>query len=243
MNKIMKQLMPALLLACLSLSAHADQDAIKAALLKQYPQINIKSITPTPIPGVWEVFANGQILYSDDTGNYLFINASLVDTSKKENLTDARLAQLTAVKFGDLPLQYALKQVKGDGSRSLAIFVDPDCPYCQQLQHELESINNVTIYYLLFPLGQLHPNAPALAHSIWCSKDRQQAWLDYTLKHVKPTAKGDCDNPLDKIAAYGDSIGVNGTPTLVFENGQKLASYIPAADLEKLLKAAALSKQ
>ena len=229
-------LIAAILLGSISVPVSAGDAEIRNALQKRFGDIKIESIARTPLSGVWEVFANGQILYTDETGNYVFVDAKLVDIGKHANLTEQRLHELTFVRFQDLPFDFAIKQVKGDGARKLAIFVDPDCPYCRQLQKELEKVDNITIYYFLFPLGSVHPNAPAMARVIWCAPDREKAWLDYMTRQIKPKAVGNCDTPVDKIIAFGDHKGVTGTPTLFFGNNQRVASLVTAEQIEQVLK-------
>jgi thiol:disulfide interchange protein DsbC len=221
-----------------SVTAQADEAEIKANMLKQYPEIKIRSVTKAPIAGLWEVFADGQIFYTDAKADYMIMDGTLVEVSRRANVTDERLQKLNMIKFSDLPLEMAIKEVKGSGARKLAVFTDPDCPYCRQLQQELTNVNNVTIYYFLFPIVGLHPNAPEIARQIWCSPNRTQAWLDYMATRVKPTAPSTCDTPVDKIVAFGQSKSINGTPAIIFANGQRVPGAIGAAQIEQILATA-----
>ncbi|WP_213694990.1 DsbC family protein, partial [Acinetobacter baumannii] len=80
-------------------------------------------------------------------------------------------------------LKDAIKTVKGNGKRKLVVFSDPDCPYCQQLERNLQSIDNVTIYTFLYPLESIHPTAKTTAVSIWCSKNPGKAFQDYMIEN------------------------------------------------------------
>jgi thiol:disulfide interchange protein DsbC len=137
--------------------------------------------------------------------------------------------------FDALPLDQAIKIVKGRGTRRLAIFEDPDCPYCRRLEHELAGIDDLTVYVLLFPLEQLHPGATAKSSRIWCSADRARAWAE-AQRDVEPRAAPSCRHPLQRIARYARASGIKATPTLVFENGLRVPGAIDAADIEKLLQ-------
>jgi thiol:disulfide interchange protein DsbC len=110
-------------------SAHADQttDKLKATLQARLPDVDIKSIEKAPVAGLYEVNLGSQIVYSDATGSYVFVG-ELVDTKTRTNLTAARLADLNKVDFASLPLADAIKVVKGNGSRKMAVFSDPNCP-------------------------------------------------------------------------------------------------------------------
>ena len=46
-----------------------------------------------------------------------------------------------------------------------------------------------------------------------------------------------CDNPVLRNMDLRDRLGINGTPTLVAENGTKHAGLLSAAELERWLSA------
>jgi thiol:disulfide interchange protein DsbC len=232
------RLIAAVLLLCgLPAIAQCGEPEIRAAIKKQYPDIDIASVIKTPYGGLYEVVAGGDVFYATADGKYLFIG-NVVDLASRQNLTAARAAKLQEVKWNTLPLSQALKIVKGNGSRKLALFSDPDCPYCRRFENELTKVNNVTIYTFLMPVESLHPQAEGIAKQIWCEKDPVTAWHDYMLKGIKPNAAGTCKNPIDENIALGNKLKVSGTPTLIFENGQRMPGMLPADKLDKLLTAA-----
>lgn len=221
-------------LSPLALSGEAD---IRKAISAKYPGANISAVSKTSYGGLYEVMIDGDLIYATADGKYLFIG-NVVDIATKRNLTAARMAKLQEVKWGSLPFSQAIKIVKGDGSRKLAVFSDPDCPYCKRFENELTKVDNVTIYTFLTPIQSLHPGAINIAKQIWCEKDRINAWHDYMLKGEKPKAAATCDNPVDENVVLGNRLGVSGTPTLIFENGQRVPGMVPADKLETLLTAA-----
>ena len=157
----------------------------------------------------------------------------------EQNLTAERLRELkeTPIAWGDLPLDLAFKKVKGKGERKVAVFSDPDCPFCKRLENALKDVDNVAIYTFLLPLVELHPNAMEKAKSIWCSADRSKAWDEYMLKGVPPARK-ECDNPVDKVLAYGQKKNINSTPTLVFATGKRMNGAYPREAIEEQLSSA-----
>lgn len=231
-------------LALLSGVACADEASIRAEFSKKYPQAKVESIARTPYLGLYEMLVDGEVLYTDADFNYLIVG-SIIDTKTKINVTDARQREIEdkklkslAFPFEQLPFDLAIKKVKGDGSRKVAVFSDPDCPYCRRLEKDLEKITDVTIYIFLFPIEQLHPKAPEMSRAIWCAPDRAKAWDEYMLKGVvAKSAK--CDNPVDKIVAFGQSKKINGTPTIFFADGKRVPGAISAERFEELLSKAA----
>lgn len=221
-------------------AACADESSIREGLAKKVPRATIESVTKLPI-GLYEVVIDGEILYTDEEFTFL-IDGNVIETKGMTSLTAARQQELEAARmkklafpFEQLPFDMAFKKVKGNGSRKIAVFSDPDCPYCKRLEQSLASIDNVTIYTFLYPLVQLHPKAPEIARSIWCSPDRAKAWDDYMLNRVVPKAAGTCPNPVDKIVEYGEGKRISGTPTLFFEDGTRVPGAIPQDRIEALL--------
>ncbi|GAA5008951.1 DsbC family protein [Acinetobacter puyangensis] len=214
--------------------AQANQTTLQKNLQKNYPEMNAKVTGSTPFNGVYEVNVGNQIVYTDEKGQYFFVG-NLVDFKNKENLTAKREQQLNKIDVSKLPLDQAIKQVKGNGQRVLYIFSDPDCPYCQQLEKELTSIDNVTIYLFLYPLKTLHPNAETVAKQIWCSSDRYAAWEDHMINQQAPTALPNCSNPISKNLTLGQTLKINGTPTIFLKDGQRISGAREAADIEALL--------
>ena len=235
------------LLSCvlllLSGVACADEASIRAEFSKKYPQATIESITKTPYLGLYEMLVDGEVFYTDTDFSYLIVG-SIIETKTRTNLTDARLREIEdkklkamAFPFDQFPLELAIKRVKGDGSRKVAIFSDPDCPFCRKLEKEIEKVTDVTMYIFLFPIEQLHPKAPEVSRAIWCASDRLKAWDEYMLKGAAPkSAKS--ENPVDKIVTFGQSKKINGTPTIFFADGKRVPGAIPLERFEELLKKA-----
>lgn len=221
---------------------HADSKTLEQNFKKNYPEIPVKSVTASPLPGIYEVYAAGKIIYTDETAKYLFFG-NLLDVQNKKNLTEDRLAQLSKIDVKQLPLDQAIKYVKGKGERTLYVFSDPDCPYCQKLEQHMTSIDNVTVYLFLLPLKKLHPQAEAVANKIWCSKNPYEAWEDYMLHRKAPGNTAQCKTPLQKNLALAQTLQIDGTPTLFLQNGMRLSgSPQNAEQLEQLLQQASTQK-
>lgn len=214
----------------------AGEAAIKKALLAQFSDAKVQSIQKTQYGGLYEVMMDGQLFYTDEKVSYFFVG-NVIDAKTQRNVTEERIRDLMRVKFDALPLESAIKQVKGNGSRKMAVFSDPDCPYCKRLDAELAKVTDVTIYTFLYPIASLHPQAGEKAKAVWCAPDRAKAWDDLMQKGtVPPQAGAKCDTAsLAKIAELGAKLKVNGTPTIIFSDGLRVPGMVPAPQLEKLL--------
>lgn len=229
-------------LLCLALAsaAQADDATIKKVLTERFPGADIHAINPTPIPGLFEVYANSSIIYVDAQANYM-LSGPLKDTQTKTNLTQKSLEAMQTIDIASLPMDQAILTRRGNGERKLMVFSDPDCPYCQALEKELAQLDNVSIYTFLYPLEELHPGASAKADAIWCAPDQAQAWSDYMLQGKLAAPVSACATPVQDIGKLATRLGMMGTPAIVFSNGKRVDGSMPAAEIESRL--AALSTQ
>jgi thiol:disulfide interchange protein DsbC len=226
------------LAAFMGLSAHAedadkgkaDTDRVKTELKKRLPEAPVDTVRKVPYAGLYEVIVGGDIFYTDAKGEFL-VAGSIIDLKTKENVTEARNRQMNAIKWDTLPLDQAIKIVRGNGSRKIAIFEDPNCGYCKRLERDLQGVNDLTMYVFLYPI--LSPDSVEKSKAIWCSADRAKLWVDHMVRDTAISGDTKCATPIDKILALGQSKKVQGTPTIVFENGERVPGAIPVADLEK----------
>ena len=209
--------------------------ALTRALQQKFPGANIRSVAKTPYLGLYEAQIDDQLVYTDAKAAYVLVGA-IYDTETKRNLTEARQRDLNRIAFASLPLELAIKKVKGNGERKLAVFSDADCPFCARLENDLKSIDNVTIYTFLYPIDQLHPDAARKSKMIWCAPDRVKAWDDFFASGKLPDNAGDCPNPVAATAELGLKLRVSATPTLVFADGALVPGALPAAQLEAQMR-------
>src|SRR5512141_2427179 len=225
-----------LLSVSLAHAAETDKGAasVKDAMKKNYEALigTVNQVNKSPIPGLYEVVTDDHIFYTDKDARYI-IDGQMLDLKARKNLTEARARMLFKVDFSTLPLELAVKKVKGKGSRTMAYFTDPNCGYCKKLEQEMKSVDNVTLYLFLYPIFE---GSAEKVQGIWCSADRVKAWDDLMLNGVQPAA-GKCDAPSAKVMALGKQLKVNGTPALIFANGVINPGYMPADALDKALDA------
>ena len=226
-------------LTCLILSSTFSlaQDAnLKKILSERLPSLpKIEEISKTPMPGVFEIRVQGnEIFYADAKGDFL-IQGALIDTKQKRNLTEERTEKLSAVPFDSLPLKFAITQVRGNGKRKLVVFSDPNCGYCKRFERDLQKIDNVTLYHLMYPV--LGEDSRLKSRNIACAKDRAKTWNDWMLQGITPPTVS-CDNHnIDAIVEFGRKNRINGTPTMFVADGTRVPGAIDAAQIEALLNA------
>ena len=234
MNKFVSALALICVAVALSTSAHAQSEQqLKTELQKKLgANTKIKSVTPTPIAGVYEVLVGDDVFYTDKDGKYV-IQGEIIELASGKNITEQRQADLNRIKWTDLPQANAFKTVHGNGTRQLAIFADPNCGYCKRLEKSLQQLDNVTIYTYLIPI--LSPDSSVKAKQIWCSSDPSKSYTEWMVNGVSPSGKTDCTTPLDKNLALAKAHGITGTPTLFFVDGSRFPGAVQIADIEKKL--------
>ena len=217
-----------------SSSVFADEAAIRKNISERVPDFpKIDEVTKSVVPGLYELRVGTDILYTDENGNYL-IEGQLIETKTRANLTEQRIAKLTAIDFKTLPLKDAIVWKQGTGERKLVVFADPNCGYCKKFEKDLQAVKDVTVYTFLYPI--LGGDSPEKSKAIWCAKDNIKAWRDWMIKGTLTTDSPQCDTwVLQRNVALGRKYRINGTPGLVFEDGKHQPGAASAEVVEKQL--------
>jgi thiol:disulfide interchange protein DsbC len=220
----------------LAFPAQADEADVKREIEAKLGG-KVTSVTKTDYLGLYEVYADGNIFYTDDKISVIFAG-SLIDGETMKNVTAERMQKLSAIDFSTLPLEYAIKRVQGDGKRVFATFEDPNCGFCKKLTKEMVKLDNVTIYTFLMPI--LSQDSLDKSNRIWCSSNRVKAWTDWMVEGKAPEGKGDCDTTaIRKAVEIGQQLKISGTPTLFFTDGMRIPGAVPLAQIEQKLDQAA----
>lgn len=213
--------------------AHADEASVKKAVEDWLGGVaRVDGVRKAGFLNLYEVRVGGDIVYTDPKVTYILMG-NVIDVKARRDLTEERKNKLAQVKFSDLPLDLAVKQVRGNGKRVIATFEDPNCGWCKRLSSELQNVDNLTVYTFLVPLLG-GADSDQKNRAIWCAPDRAKAWRDLMLSGVVPP-EGKCDTPLAKVAALAKKLNVRGTPTIIFADGSRAPGFVPAQRLEQEL--------
>lgn len=213
-------------------TVHAQSDQqVRSELQKKIgANTKIKSVSASPIPGIYEVLVGNEVFYTDANSKYL-IQGEIIEIATGKNITEQKQADLNRIKWSELNPAHALKAVRGNGSRQIAVFSDPNCGFCKRLDKSLQQLDNVTIYTYLIPI--LSADSAQKSKQIWCSADPQKAYIDWMINGIAPSGKSDCTTPLDKNTAFAKTYGITGTPTIFFTDGSRFPGAVQITDIEK----------
>ncbi len=230
---MLRKLLPLAIGLLTSALVQADEADIRRVMEAKLGT-KVEAVAKSGYLGLYEVYADGNIFYTDEKVTAIMVGAQMIDARSMKNVTEERMRKLTAIKFSELPLERAIKQVRGDGKRVLATFEDPNCGYCKRLAKDLQKLENVTIYTFLYPI--LSEDSVRKSRQIWCSADRGRAWNDWMIDGKAPAGKEDCDvSAVAKNQDFGRKLNITGTPTIFFADGERVPGAVPLARIEQKL--------
>jgi thiol:disulfide interchange protein DsbC len=238
-KRMMKRLLFALMAALLmTLPARADEASVKQAVQTRFG-VKVDEVSRTAYGGLYEVRLGNEIVYTDERVTFLMVG-TLIDGRTRENVTETRKEKRSAIRFADLPLEAAIKTVRGNGRSQMAVFADPNCGFCRSFERELSTLTDVTIYTFLYPIldDGNKGDSTRKSQAIWCARDRSKAWFDLMLRGVMPPASASCDTSvLQRNLQLGQKLNINGTPTTFVTSGQRIVGA-RSAEVRKALDSA-----
>ena len=218
--------------------AQTTEEKLKKTLTQRLGDgTQIETIIKTPYNGLYEVKVGNEIIYSDVEGKFVFIGR-ILDTETSKDITQARLDEINKIKFSDLPLDAAIKSIKGNGKRVIAVFEDPNCGYCKRFRKTLADTKDITVYTFMYPI--LSDDSRTKVKNVWCSADKSKTWDDWMLNGKTPAAAAESCNATastDKVVELGRKLKVTGTPTIFFTDGSRVPGAIDSKALESRLAA------
>lgn len=228
-----------------------DEQEVGGRLQAKYPTLQLLSVTRLLSGGepVYEFLASGMVGYTNRGADFVLMGGNLIAGSGPTlvNVTEERAKSSATNLVRGLPTHLALKEVFGKGERTLVVFADPDCSYCQEFEKEIHDIGdrlNATVYTFIYPLVEVHPDADRKARHIACTAKPVDAWKDWMLNPgdwsafaARHPAPASCPGAaqVDASARIGRALLIGGTPTLLFQNGMSLARKPTLEELEKSL--------
>ena len=232
MKHMIRQLSLAVFMGLCSAVSMADVATVSKNIKQQHPQLKLDNIQATEMKGIYSASMDGQVVYLNEDAQHI-LAGSMIRLKDQHNLTKDLLIQQNSVDWKKLPLQDAIKNVRGTGKRQIAIFSDPNCPYCKQLEAELKKLDNITIYTFILPLKA---QSVAPSKQVYCENNPALAWENLITKAQLPTSQISCANPVERNVALAHRLGINGTPAIIFSNGFKVMGAYPAAQIEQIIK-------
>ena len=220
-------------------AAAEDPSDVRTQVELALPHLRIAAVSPTALSGFYEVKISGRdsVFHVDGEVAHIFAGDMYsVTEDGLVNLTELRREDRRREIFSNLEIGSTIVfPAHGNAKAVLNVFTDVTCPFCQKFHQEVRELNaaGVDIRYLAYPREGPDSDTYDLMVSAWCSENRQAAITRLNRGETIPA--NTCDNPVWLHWELGQSIGVEGTPTLVTEFGRKISGYVTAADLTTML--------
>jgi len=233
-------------LAFLSTQASADADsAIRDSLSKILTDYEVTSIHETPVPGLYEVLLDSELVYVSEDGRYM-VQGRMIDLENRTDLTESSPRLAEARKRQEQDRADSLKKVGDDNmvifapeqyAHTVTVFTDIDCGYCRKLHRDIQSYfdEGIRVRYLFYPRAGAGSPSFDKAVSVWCADDRQEAMTRAKAGQSLEARK--CDNPVLEHMQLGEDFEISGTPAIVFDSGKVVPGYVPAKRLSTVLEA------
>ena len=215
----------------------ADYSKQQAALQAALPDLAIKKVSESPIPGLLQVTVGADIYYASADGRY-FVQAEIFDLEQRMNITETSRSDARSAYTDIIKGQSAVEFAADDAKYVVTVFTDIDCGYCRKLHQQMSEYNKrgISIRYLFFPRSGPQTDSWFKADSVWCSKSQQQAMTQAKSGITLPKAK--CSpTPVANHYELVNELGLSGTPALFTENGQLLVGYRTPEELLSILEA------
>lgn len=215
-----------------SASFEADEAQLRESMARLAPDMEISAIAESVMPGVYEVVSGAQVFYLTPDGRYM-LEGSIIDLENRVDISEQRRGSLQMSVIEQIPEDQMLvfNNEAGDAERSITVFTDTDCGYCQKLHSEINTITdaNIRVRYILFPRAGIDSSSSEELQSVWCADDQQTAMTIAKTGGQVPVAT--CENPIETHMAVAREVGLRGTPLIYLDNGTKIPGYQPAAQL------------
>jgi len=218
-----------------TMSWEAKATQIAKNMRQHLGDFDVTSVSETPMKGIYEIVSNGGILYVNEDGTFI-IDGNMIDLSTRTSVTDKRLGELHMTLLANLSeddmLVYQPKEPTG---RSITVFTDITCGYCQRLHSEMDTFleSGVAVNYLLFPRAGLNTPAADALESVWCNDNPQDAMtVAKSGGRVQPAS---CTNPIEMHVGLANEVGLRGTPLIYLDTGERVPGYRDAATLVQMV--------
>jgi thiol:disulfide interchange protein DsbC len=213
----------------------AVRGAITAAVTQMAPGAKVQQIEPMPIAGLFQVISQGQVLYMTGDGRYV-IQGDAFDIKTRTPLNSLTMNRLRRDAIARLSPEGMIRFAPANPKYTVTVFTDIDCPYCRAFHANIAEINKlgIAVDYLFWPRTGLGTPSAQKAVDVWCASDRKDA-LTRAFEGQGPR-NATCQSPVAHDFNLGMDLGVDGTPTIIADNGVVLGGYVDPQELLRRLE-------
>jgi len=205
---------------------------VRARVVSKLEGAKPEDVSPSPVPGLYEVTLGGLIAYVSGDGKYL-ISGNVYDLETQTNLTASRRNAARAKALATAPEDEMIIFSPANPKMTVTVFTDVDCGFCRRLHNQMGEFNKagVRVRYLMYPRTGPGTQSWRKAEAIWCAKDRRDALTRAKRGEDLPTKSCPEASALKTQYALGEDLGVEGTPAIFTETGDYVGGFLTPGQL------------
>jgi thiol:disulfide interchange protein DsbC len=204
----------------------------------------VKDVRPSPVKGLYEVTlqqGNRQMAAYVDYGKKLILGGPIYAIATRQIISPLPAevpVKLSNQQLDRINLEDSIIMGNRNGKKRLFVFTDPDCGYCKRLHGELKKLvsmePDLAIYIKMDPL-RMHPGAYDKARVILASGSLDMLDKAFAGGKLPPAGEKTPREQVDATIRLAESLGIKGTPALVFPDGRLIIGFRNAENMHALL--------
>jgi thiol:disulfide interchange protein DsbC len=209
---------------------------VRARVVSKLQGANAADVSPTPVPGLYEVTMGAVIAYVTADGKYL-LTGNVYDLDTQTNLTATRRNAARSKALAAIKEDQTIVFSPPNPKMTVTVFTDVDCAYCRKFHSQIADFNNagIKVRYLMYPRTGPETASWRKAESVWCSSDRKEALT--RAKRGEEVKSKDCgDGAIKAQYELGDDLGVDGTPAIFTQYGDYVGGYMNPVQLVQAIQ-------
>ncbi len=226
-------------LALLLFTAASANDEVRERIEQRMAEAGvnaeIQQLADSPIPGLYMVMLDGQVLYFSEDGRYL-VQGEMLDLEARRPVADTMREGMRAERLAAYDTDnMIIYPAQGETEHVVTVFTDIDCPFCQRMHRNIGDYTalGIEVRYIQFPRAGVNSASYHKAVAVWCADDQQDAMN--RAKAGDTMQRSDCDNPVADQLDLARDLGVDATPTFISEHGVVQRGLVDAQALKALL--------
>ena len=218
-----------------SASASETEDAalqeVRAKMDAMFQELGPENVSRSPVDGWYTVHKGSIVAYVSADGRYL-LQGDMIDLDEQINLSEQTRTLARLEVMSSLTDDQVILFSPAEAKHTVTVFTDIDCTYCRKLHSQIDEYlaEGIEIRYVLYPRNGPASRSWNTSEDVWCARDRNRALTAAKLDRDFESQKCDA-SAITQQYMLGQSIGLTGTPAIVFEDGTLVSGYLPPAAL------------
>jgi thiol:disulfide interchange protein DsbC len=214
----------------------AELEAVRDKINAMFGEIAPENVSRSPVDGWYTVHKGSIVAYVSEDGRYL-LQGDMIDLDRQINLSEQTRNESRREVMSSITDDQVILFSPAEVKHTVTVFTDVDCTYCRKLHGQMDEYlaAGIQIRYLLYPRSGPASRSWNTSEDVWCARDRNSALTAAKLDRSFETNKCDA-SAISKHYMLGQSVGLTGTPAIVFEDGTLLSGYLPPESLASRLE-------